>query len=95
MTHTEAMHSIVSAITRIQEKSGDEVPDLRSDTVVINGVAGFDSLRGLELSVAMCRFFEIPEDINICISDDGRRPLTVAEIATKLMTMGQNPREKE
>lgn len=91
MTHAETIKAIVSAITHIQERSGDEVPELRPDTIVLRGVAGFDSLRGLELSVAMSSFFDIPEDVNICISDNGKRPLTIEEIAAKLMTMGQRP----
>ncbi len=95
MTRAETMKAVVSAIARIQERSGDDVPELRPDTTVIHGVESFDSLRGLELSVAMSRFFDIPDDMNVCVSDSGKRPLTVSEIVDKLMTMSQKPSEKE
>jgi hypothetical protein len=91
MTQSETMKAIVLAIARIQERSGNGTPDLRPETIVIKGVPGFDSLRGLELSVAMSRFFDIPNDVNICISNDGKRSLSVAEIAGKLMMMTQKP----
>jgi hypothetical protein len=91
VTQTETMNAVCQAIAQIQERSGDEIPDLRPDTVVIKGVKGFDSLRGLELSVTMSKFFEIPDDVNICISDDSKRTLTVEEIANKLMRMVQKP----
>ncbi|HDZ21843.1 hypothetical protein LCGC14_0225730 [marine sediment metagenome] len=94
MTNNEAKKAVITAITDIQTKSGDEAPSLRSSTVVINGVPGFDSLRGLELSVAMGRLFEIGDDVNICISDDGERALTVAEITDKLMTMKLKSQEE-
>ena len=95
MTHSEAMDAVASAITGIQERSGDEVLELCPDTAVVNGVAGFDSLRGLELSVAMSRFFEVPEDVNICLSDDGKRALTLAEIVAKLMALDQKTQKEE
>jgi hypothetical protein len=94
MTRHEATDAVVAAITDIQRKSGDDIPELGPDTVAINGIPGFDSLRGLELSVAMGRMFEVGDDVNICISDDGRRALTVAEIADRLMTMHQKPKEE-
>jgi hypothetical protein len=94
MTRHEATDAVIAGIVAIQRRSGDEVPELGSDTVAIHGIPGFDSLRGLELSVAMGRVFEVEDDVNICISDDGKRALTVAEITDKLMTMRQKTQEK-
>jgi len=94
MTRYEATDAVIAAITDIQRKSGDEVPELSPDTIVINGIPGFDSLRGLELSVAMGRMFEVGDDVNICISDDGKRALAIAEITDKLMTMRQKTQEE-
>ncbi len=94
MTRHEARNAVIAAIIDIQKKSGDEVPKIGADTVVIHGIPGFDSLRGLELSVAMGRVFEVGDDVNICVSDDGRRALTVAEITDKLMTMRQKTQER-
>jgi|GEM_PF-2458331 hypothetical protein len=95
MTHTEVIEAVAAAITSIQERSGELSTELVPDTAVINGLPGFDSLRGLELSVAMSRFFEVPEDANICISDDGKHALTISEIASKLEAMGQKRPEEE
>jgi len=94
MTQHEVTNAVIAAIVDIQRKSEDEIPELAPDTVVIDGIPGFDSLRGLELSVAMSGVFEIGDDVNICISDDGKRALTVAEISEKLMTMRQKTQEE-
>ena len=94
MTREEAKEVVIAAIADIQEKSGDEVTELQPETVVIGGIPGFDSLRGLELSVAVGRLFEVGEDVNVCISDDGQRALTIAEITDKLMTMKQVSQEE-
>lgn len=94
MTQSEVAEAVMTAITDIQEKSGDEAPELRPDTTPIGGIPGFDSLRGLELSVSMGRIFRVPDDVNLCVSDDGTRALTVAEITAKLMALGEKSTEE-
>ena len=89
MTKPEAIAEIIAVILSIQEESGDETPGLQPDTVVIGGIPGFDSLRGLELAVSMTKYFDITEGENICISDDGTHALTVEQIATGLMAKPQ------
>lgn len=94
MTHKEIFEALENAIAHLQERSGDEVSELHLDTTLINGVEGFDSLRGLELTVAMSQFFEIPDNMSLCTSKDGNRALTVAEIIDKLSTMNHKTMEE-
>ncbi len=94
MGRREVTDTLIAAIVEIQKMSGDEVPRLGPDTVVVNGIPGFDSLRGLELSVAMGGVYNVGEGVNICVSGDGKRALTIAEITDKLMAMGQGAREE-
>ncbi len=94
MTKKQAEDEIVTVITNIQKESGDEVPRLMPETVVIGGVPGFDSLRGLELTVVMTRYFDIPGE-NICVSEDGKRALTIGEIADRLMNETQKTQDQE
>ena len=95
MTREDVTVVIETAIGNIQEQSGDRMPDLRPGTVPIDGIPGFDSLRGLELAVAMTKYFDIPEGENICISKDGKRALTVDEIATRLLAKPQKSQDKD
>ena len=41
----------------------------------------------------MGRIFSVPDDVNICVSDDGTRALTIAEITSKLMALGEKSGE--
>lgn len=93
MTKSEVTEAVMTAIAEIQENSGDVVPEFRPDTTAIGGIPGFDSLRGLELSVSMGRVFNVPDDVNVCVSDDGSRALTIAEITAKLMALGEKSEE--
>ena len=82
MTRQEAFDLLVNAITDLQEQSGDEVPALDPGTVPIKGIPGFDSLRGVEISVEMSKYFDIPAGVYICISEDGKRARTLDEKET-------------
>ena len=87
MTLEETLGALAKEIAYIQDLSGDEMAELKPSSVPIGGVPCFDSLRGLELSVRMDRYFDVPDGENICVSDDGRRALRMSEIAEKLMAM--------
>ena len=85
MTSTEARDRIVKAIAQIQENSGRELPEkISGRTKPIGDLDGFDSLNGLELSVVLAIEFDIDPGENLCVSDDGRRALTVNEIVARV-----------
>ena len=58
MPPTKAKARIVKAIAQIQENSGREVPEkITGRMKPIGDLEGFDSLNGLELSVALATEF--------------------------------------
>jgi len=85
MNGSELIKLIIERVIEIQELSGREVPDdVNEKTVPIGGLAGFDSLNGLELSIML------PEEIgwsgkNVCVSDDGKKALSIGEIVESLL----------
>jgi acyl carrier protein len=85
MKPTEARDRIVKAIVQIQENSGREIPkNISGRFKPIGDLEGFDSLNGLELSVMIAAEFDIDTQDNLCISEDGRRALTVTEMVARV-----------
>lgn len=85
MRSTEVRDRIIEAITQIQENSGRELPERISGRFKpIGDLEGFDSLNGLELSVMIAAEFDIDTQDNLCVSEDGRRALTVAEMVARV-----------
>jgi acyl carrier protein len=84
MTPTKAKARIVKTIAQIQENSGREVPEkITGRMKPIGDLVGFDSLNGLELSVLLSTEFGTDPQENLCISEDGRRALTVNEMVAR------------
>jgi len=85
MNRSELIKLIIERAIEIQELSGREVPDdVNEKTVPIGGLAGFDSLNGLELSIMLPEETEW-EGRNLCVSDDGKRALNIGEIVDRLL----------
>jgi len=85
MKSTEARDRIVKAIVQIQKNSGRELPEeVSGRTKPIGDLEGFDSLNGLELSVVIAAEFDIDSRENLCVSEDGRRALTVNEMVARV-----------
>ena len=85
MKRKELSKLIIGIVVQIQNISGRKVPSVINErTVPIGGLPGFDSLNGLELTMML------PDEIkwggkNLCVSDDGRRALTIREIVVRLL----------
>jgi len=86
MTKADAINKVVGAVRMIQEMSGLPVGDLTEATIPIGGVVGFDSLNGVEVAVIVGAT-NTRGLVNICVSDDGRRALSVGEIADSLIRL--------
>lgn len=92
MKRKEALKLIIGLVARLQNISGREIPSVINEkTVPIGGLPGFDSLNGLELTMML------PKKIgwsgnNVCVSDDGKKALSIEEIAERL-TDTNNPSE--
>lgn len=86
MEKHEIVDKIVEAITQVQEASGRPSSDIGVSMRPVQDVEGFDSLCGVEATVVLSDSLgiDLPEDCNPFISKDGRRALSVEEIADTL-----------
>ena len=88
MEKQEIISQVVQTVVRVQQVSGRPSADIGASTRPVGGVEGFDSLNGVEATVMLSEAleFELPHDYNPFISADGKRALSVGEIADTLST---------
>ena len=93
MTRTEIRKTLVDELSRVQELSGREVPAIVGSTKPIGGISGFDSLNDWEVTVILAGVFGLGEKVRLCVSDDGKRTLTIDEIVEKVCRIQQEKGE--
>jgi hypothetical protein len=86
MTRNDAVKKVAEALRMIQEMSGRPADEIAEDTIPIGGLAGFDSLNGVEVAVIVGAI-SAGGLVNICVSEDGRRALSVGEIADSVLRL--------
>ena len=76
---------VIQAVAQVQEASGRSAEGIGASTKPIGGAPGFDSLNGIEVTVALSQSLchELPND-NLFVSEDGKRALSISEIADNL-----------
>ena len=75
---------VIGLLVKIQKISGRKVLKIDKEMVPIGGLPGFDSLNGLELTLML------PDKVawsgkSLCVSDDGKRALSVKEMVERLL----------
>ena len=85
MDKATVMQEVVQAVVQVQEASGRAAGGIGPSTKPIGGAPGFDSLNGVEVTVALSQSlgYELPDD-NLFVSQDGKRALSISEIADDL-----------
>lgn len=88
MDKQQIVDKVVQTVAEIQEASGRSTVGIGLSTRPVGGLEGFDSLNGVEATVMLSDSLgvNIPEDCNPFISKDGKRALSVGEIADSLGT---------
>ena len=88
MDKQEIFTKVVQTVAHVQEMSGRPSAGIDASTRPVGGVEGFDSLSGVEATVMLSESLgvELPEDYNPFVSTDGKRALSVGEIADTLST---------
>ena len=88
MDKQEIVTKVVQIVAHVQEMSGRSSAGIGAPTRPVGGMEGFDSLSGVEATVMLSDSLgvELPEDYNPFISSDGKRALSVGEIADNLST---------
>ena len=85
---------LMDTIREVQELSGHAPVPIDQSTRPINDLEHFDSLRGVETTCLLssklkCKFKSPKGEINVFVSKDGRRALTVGEIVDRLVELCQ------
>ena len=88
MEKQEIVTKVVQTVTHVQETSGRSSTGIGVSTRPVRDVEGFDSLCGVEATVMLSESLgvDLPEDCNPFISKDGKRALSIGEIADTLST---------
>ena len=86
MDKQELVNKVVQTVAHVQEVSGRSSAVIGASTRPVGGVEGFDSLSGVEATVMLSESLgvDLPEEYNPFISSDGKRALSVGEIADTL-----------
>jgi len=84
----------METIREVQELSGHAPLPLDHNTCPINDLEHFDSLRGVETTCLLsmklkCKFKSPQGEINVFVSKDGRRALTIGEIVDRLIELSE------
>lgn len=89
MTVEKLVEIMLDLLKQVQEMSGRPSKELTETDAPIGGLAGFDSLNGIEVTILLASSLkcEIPGDANLFISEDGRKALTISEAAKRIMTL--------
>ena len=90
MDKESVTQQVVQAVVQVQEASGRAAGGIGPSTRPIGGAPGFDSLNGVEVTVSLSKSlgYELPDD-NLFVSQDGKRALSISEIADNVCkTMG-------
>jgi len=85
MNRKKIYNLVVEKLRIIQNLSEGENVVINEDTVPIGGLAGFDSLNGLEFTIMINEIIPIDKKVRLCVSDDGKKPLSVKQIVDRLM----------
>lgn len=85
MDKATVTQQVIQAVAQVQEASGRSAEGIGTSTKPIGGAPGFDSLNGIEVTVALSQSLgnELPND-NLFVSEDGNRALSISEIADNL-----------
>ena len=86
MDRQEIVTKVIETVVQVQDVSGRSSAGVGVSTRPVGGVEGFDSYSGVEATVilSVCLGIDLPNDYNPFVSSDGKRALSVGEIADDL-----------
>ncbi len=94
MTYAEAVELVIRIVLEIQEIGGCETIRVNKRTVPIGGLPGFDSMSGVDLAAMVDAEINIGAVGNLCASQDGKRALSVGEIANRILEVTSEKKGK-
>ncbi len=89
MNRENVLQLVVGAVTDIQRLSGRDTAGIGPAMRPVGGLAGFDSLNGLETVTALSGStgLNLPDDL--FIASNGRRGLSIDEVADRIWEESQ------
>jgi len=83
------LERLIETVAEVQELSGCAPVKIDAKTCPISDLDGFDSLRGVETTVLLaiklkCEFKARKGEVNVFVSKDGRRALSLEETVNRL-----------
>lgn len=85
MNKSDVVRVVCEILAELQKISGREATQITGTTCPIGDLPDFDSLNGVEASVAIENRLGIQlAEVNIFVDQDGSRALTVLEIASNV-----------
>ena len=86
MDKQEIITEVVQTVAQVQESSGRPSTGIDASMRPVHDVEGFDSLNGVEATVMLSESLgvNLPDGFNPFVSEDGKRALSVSEIADSL-----------
>ncbi|MGN6369018.1 MAG: acyl carrier protein [Phycisphaerae bacterium] len=89
------MAMLVEVLNEVQRMSGRTIEEITEMDKPIGDLIGFDSLNGVETTVLLADRLQcdIPGDVNLFTSKDGRRALSVREVASRIQELLSAGRE--
>ncbi|MBN1807310.1 MAG: hypothetical protein JW837_18840 [Sedimentisphaerales bacterium] len=85
MTYAEAVKLVIRIVLEIQEISDKKTIRVSERTIPIGGLPGFDSMSGVDLAAMVDAEINIGAVGNLCASQDGKRALSISEIANRIL----------
>jgi acyl carrier protein len=87
MNKKQTYDLVVETFESIQETSGEEKISINEDTIPIGQLPGFDSIRGVEFSMKISKHIAMVKLIQLCVSEDGKKPISIRKIVENLMKL--------
>ena len=85
MIRNEVIKIVIEKLTEIQEISDRKRIPISDNTIPIGELPEFDSMNGVEFAAMIDEVLSIGDVGNLCASKDGKRALTVGEIADRIL----------
>lgn len=85
MKESDVIQVLCDTLAELQRMSGREAVAIAATTCPIGGLPDFDSLNGVEASVALESKLGVQLDgVNIFVNESGSRALTISEVAKRI-----------
>jgi hypothetical protein len=87
MNRKQIYDLVVETLEFIQGLGETDTININEDIVPIGQLPGFDSLNGVEFSMMISEHIPMEKGIRLCVSDDGKKALSVRQIVDRIIKL--------